>query len=315
MARLLVLPSLAVVALGTAPAIAADLDTLDLARRTVAATIPMQWEDEDARLGSYLFVRGGVNLLDDVDVKRGDFSVGANKGLDGTGLPPNFATPFSRGTITDLTLQTGTGYDLELGLGLKVAEDITLELATGIQWNPIDSASGRLDYVTTESDGMGGTNDIHWNSSVVGGDGEMWQVPITIALYYDAEIAEDLRLTVGGGGGVEWAHVSAKNLRSDLYAGAITQDPLTGNDVIVPLDFELEGESIALRYQVMLALSYELFPGGFLGGYVRYAGTSALNAGRFGFAQSPNNLYREASDIEIGGLRNLSFGATFSISF
>ena len=70
-----------------------------------------------------------------------------------------------------------------------------------------------------------------------------------------------------------------------------------------------------VRTRTVVALFYELFPGGFLGGYLRYAGASAVDLGRLGFVRSPNNLYREGADIEVGYLRNLSIGATFSISF
>ena len=313
MVRSLVLPSLSAVLATSLSSHAADLDTLDLARKAVTATIPLQWEDDD-RLGSYLFARGGVNLLNDPKVETATFTVGANKGLDGTGLPPDFDTPFVRGVLRDLELDAGVGYDIEIGLGLKVAEDITIELATGVQWNPISSTSGRLDYHSTEPDGQGGTNDVLWTSNAVGGEGEIWQVPITVSLLYDAEIADDLRLTAGIGAGVQWSNLSADDLRSDLYPGAIVQDDL-GNDVVVPLTFQLDGEAIALRYQAMVALSYELFPGGFLGGYLRYAGTSAVDLGRLGFVRSPNNLYREGAEIEVGYLRNLSIGATFTISF
>lgn len=148
----------------------------------------------------------------------------------------------------------------------------------------------------------------------MGGEGEIWQVPITVSLLYDAEITDDLRLTAGIGVGVQWSNLTADDLRSNLHPGAIVQDDL-GNDVVVPLTFQLDGEAIALRYQAMVALSYELFPGGFLGGYLRYAGTSAVDFGRLGFERSPNNLCREGADIEVGYLRNLSIGATFSISF
>lgn len=98
----------------------------------MTATIPLQWEDDD-RLGSYLFARGGVNLLNDPKVETATFTVGANKGLDGTGLPPDFDTPFARGVLRDLELDAGVDYDIEIGLGLKVAENITIELTTGVQ--------------------------------------------------------------------------------------------------------------------------------------------------------------------------------------
>jgi hypothetical protein len=184
-----------------------------------------------------------------------------------------------------------------------------------MQWNPISWVEATLDYVTTEPDGMGGANRIGWTSAAIGGEGEIWQVPMTIALTYDAEIAPDLRLTVGGGGGVQWSTLSTRNVRSGTYAGAVYTDPDTLQPVLGPLSFDLGGQSIALRYQFMAALSYEIFPGGFLGGYVRYAATSNLDFGPMEFAAVPNNLYRGATDVEVSRLANLSVGATFSITF
>ncbi len=315
MVRPLILPSLAATVLVIAPANATDLDTLDLARNAVSVSIPLQWDEDDVPLGSYLFARGGVNLLSDFDIGASDFTVGANLGLDGTGLPLNQATPMVDGSIGTARCIVDPGYDIELGLGLKVAEDITIELATGVQWNPIKRVEGSLDYVTVEPDGMGGVNRISWSSAASGGDGEIWQVPITIALTYDAEIAENLRLTVGGGGGIEWSTTSVANVKSLQYPGAIYTDPDTLQPTLVPLTMDLSGQAIALRYQFMVALSYEIFPGGFLGGYVRYAATSNLDYGPFSFATSPNNLYRGASNIEVSRLENLSIGATFSITF
>jgi hypothetical protein len=315
MVRPLILPSLATTVLVTATASASDLDTLDLARNAVSVSIPLQWDQDDVPLGSYLFARGGVNLLSDFDIGASTFTVGTNLGLDGTGLPLNPLTPMVDGSINTARCIVDPGYDIELGLGLKVADDITLELATGVQWNPIKRVEGSLDYVTVEPDGMGGVNRISWNSTASGGGGEVWQVPITIALTYDAEILEDLRLTVGGGGGVEWSTMNAGSVQSLQYPGAVYTDPETLQPTLVPLTMDLSGQAIALRYQFMVAVSYEIFPGGFLGGYVRYAATSNLDYGPFGFATSPNNLYRGASNIYVSRLENLSIGATFSITF
>lgn len=317
MARSLALTSLAVAAAGTgtAPAIGADLDTLDLARSTVAATIPLQWDEDEQPLGSYLLVRGGVNILTDPTMNLASFSAGTNLGLDGTGLPLNPLTPMSGGSIRDAKLHAGTGYDIELGLGLKVADDVVIELATGVVWNPIDRVNGRLDFETEEPDGLGGVNTLHWISDAMGGDGELYQVPLTVSVLFDAEIAEGLRLTAGIGGGVEWSRLQVDDIRSNTYTGAYIQDPETGDPTLIPLAIDLDGESIALRYQAMLALSYEIFPGGFLGGYVRYSGTSILDYGTIGFDRSPNNLYREGSDVEIPYLRNLAVGGSFTITF
>lgn len=314
MVRSSALPSLVVATLLAAPATATDLDALDLARGVVTATIPLQWDDE-VPLGSYLFARGGVNLLSDFDIGLASFTVGANTGLVGTGLPPNPQTPMVGGSIRGATAVVDAGVDIEIGLGLKVAEDITLELATGMQWNPISRIDATLDYTTTAPDGMGGTTRTNWTSAAVGGDGEIWQVPMTLTLNYDAEIAPDLRLTVGGGGGVVWSTLTTRNLRSTEYPGALYFDPVTLQPTLAPLSLDLGGQSIALRYQLMAALSYELFPGGFLGGYVRYSATSNLDYGPLSFAAVPNNLYRGATDVEVSRLENLSIGATFSITF
>jgi len=314
MVRPFAVTSLAAVTLASAPAAAADLDTLDLARGTIAATIPLQWDDE-VPLGSYFFARGGVNLLSDFDIGTASFTVGSNLGLDGTGLAPSSQTPMVDGSLRNARCVVDPGYDIELGLGIKVAEDITIELATGMQWNPISRLEATLDYVTTEPDGMGGVNRVGWTSTAIGGDGEVWQVPMTISLTYDAEIAPDLRLTVGGGGGLEWSTITTRDVRSDTYAGALYTDPDTLQPTLAPLSLDLGGQSIALRYQFMVALSYEIFPGGFLGGYVRYAATSNLDYGPMSFAPAPNNLYRGATDVEVSRLQNIAIGATFSITF
>ena len=86
MVRPLIVPSLATTVLVTATASASDLDTLDLARNAVSVSIPLQWDQDDVPLGSYLFARGGVNLLSDFDIGASTFTVGTNLGLDGTWL-------------------------------------------------------------------------------------------------------------------------------------------------------------------------------------------------------------------------------------
>ena len=146
------------VALGSSPVLASDLDALGLARGRLAAEIPLQWDEDEIPLGSYLLLRTGLNLLEDPSLKTATFTVGSNRGLDGTGLPLDPLTPMTRGSLRDARIRVEPGIDLEIGFGLKVAEDVVIELATGVTWNSIERVEGTLDYVTVEPDGAGGGN-------------------------------------------------------------------------------------------------------------------------------------------------------------
>ena len=51
------------------------------------------------------------------------------------------------------------------------------------------------------------------------------------------------------------------------------------------------------------------------GAYIRYSGSSIADLGALTFQESPNNLYRDSGDIDLGGFRNLGVGLTLSAAF
>ncbi|MEC8321738.1 MAG: hypothetical protein VX726_09140 [Planctomycetota bacterium] len=308
------LPACSLALLPSVALMASTPDALDLVW-SVQPEVPLQIQEFDESTGNYLVVRGGVALLQDPTVEDISFSVGANFGLENA-LGPAADFQMVDGRIRNASLVTGTGYDITIGLGLELSEEITVEIQTGFQWNPVDRLSADLLY-TVEQDLGGGVSDtFDFASSATGGAGSLYQVPLTANLLFDTEIAEGLRLDVGIGAGIQWSTLTSSNVTSTAYPGTFVLDPDNpGSYLTVPLVMNLDGQAIAARYQAQAGLSYELFPGGYLGGYVRIAGTTLLNQGGMTFQQSPSNLYRDGGDIRIPSLRTLTVGARFSMSF
>lgn len=302
---------------GAASATEIDILALAQARQSLPGEMPLQIPEEKEVLGSYLFVRSGVNILQNPTANPIDFTVGGNFGLEGSGLPPNVKTPFRRGSLRAITFQVDDGLDLALGIGLKLAPDLAVEFETGFQWNKIRSIEADLQYVVDDEILM---QDLTYRSRASGGTGDIYQVPLMMNLLYDVEVVEDLRLSLGAGAGLQWTSFSSSSIVSSRYPGALLSEPDPMNPAMsiyypVPLQIDASGQAISFRAQIQASLSYRLFSGVHLGAYIRYSGSSIADLGALTFQESPNNLYRDSGDIDLGGFRNLGIGLTLSAAF
>ena len=298
---------------GAASATETDILAITQARQSLPGEMPLQIPEEKEVLGSYLFVRSGLNILQNPTANPIDFTVGGNFGLEGSGLPPNIKTPFARGSLQAITFQVDDGLDLALGIGLKLAPDIAVEFETGFQWNKIQSIEADLQYVVEDEILM---QDLTYRSTASGGAGDIYQVPLMMNLLYDIEVVEDFRLSLGAGAGLQWTSFSSSAIVSRRYPGALLpEDPGMPIYYPVPLQIDASGQAISVRAQIQASLSYRLFSGVHLGAYIRYSGSSIADLGALTFQESPNNLYRESGDIDLGGFRNLGIGLTLSAAF
>lgn len=97
--------------------------------------------------------------------------------------------------------------------------------------------------------------------------------------------------------------VVARSSRDD----GMVADDSASLDRMVPGDDILDDPTRGFRIR--------LGANAFLGGYVRYGGTSQNNFGSLKFDGDLNNTLRDAADVEVAGLQNFGFGLTLTIAF
>ena len=305
----------ALVAFVTASVEGSTPDVLDLVRDSAVRSIPLQYDygDEDESIGGYLVVRAGVALLDDPTAESIQFKSGSNFGLQNALNGPNIR--MTEGRLEDVDFVAGTGYDFTFGIGIKLSEEVTVEVQTGVQWNPIESASANLSYLVEEQVPGGDPIERSYSSPAIGGQGDIYQVPLVANLLYDVEVMKDLRLAIGAGAGVQWTQFTSRNITSTEYPGVIYYDQISQQEQLLPLIMNLEGQAISARFQLRAGLSWQVIPRGFLGAYVQFSQSSLVNIGGLGFDENANNIYRDGGEIRVPYLRSLSIGGRFSYTF
>lgn len=288
----------------------APVDVLAIVQEIDPDVIPLAVED-DRELRSYFAARLGYNLLGGYNPTALSFKI-ADRGAIGVRA--------LAGTSQGLSLSVDGGVDLNFGLGLKLTDEVTIEIQGGIAYNKIERVQGDLliEYGTIDADGDPVFDPSENRSyALSGGNGAYYQVPITANLLFDKEIDPDLRFRAGVGVGVQWTHLQMSGIQAVGNAGVEIPNPDGGPPptVLVPYAFSVDAPSIAVRYQAMIGLDYRLGANAFLGGYVRYGGTSQNNFGSLKFDGDLNNTLRDAADVEVAGLQNFGFGLTLTIAF
>lgn len=283
------------------------IDVLSMLQEIDPDRIPLT-VDEDESLRSFFVARVGVNSLHSANPKSGiDFKI----------VPPQFRQVqppypiFAR--LNRLQLDVGVGMDVTLGLGLKLTEEVTIEIQSGLTYNPIDGVTGELEVSSGEIDGAGepvldpNANPVSYG--LTGGAGAYYQIPVTANLFWDGEIAQDIRFRLGAGVGVQWTQLQLRGIRTAVDAG-VGQPP-----DFVPYDLTVDAPSIAVRYQATIGIDARLARGVFMGAYIRYSGTSQNDFGEVKFNQRIANTFRNGSDVEVGSLQNIAFGVTLTLAF
>ncbi len=163
---------------------------------------------------------------------------------------------------SNLEMKFGAGVAVDVGVGYSLNKIFAVQLQTGFAWNKIKSIEG--------------------SPFISGGEGNAYQIPLTVNLVMGFPITETWNLGFSAGGGIEWA-----NLKGSLVSG--------GQSV------NYDGTSYAFRYQLGVAATRQIAHNMTLGFGVRFSGTTSVDVG--------------ASDDKLKGLTNLGLGATFKLTF
>ena len=175
-----------------------------------------------------------------------------------------------------------TGIGLNVGVGYTVAENLAVEVRSGILWNQIDKADG--------GDSTGGT--------LSGGKGAMYQVPVMASLIYSIPINDKFSIGLKGGVGVQFT-----NFRADDVTFAF---PGQQNETL-----KWDHNSTAFRWEVGFQLAREVADNIRIGGGVMFSGTSKVNIGSGEIA----GIGSIGEDQKLKGLYNVSLGFGVNISF
>jgi len=159
------------------------------------------------------------------------------------------------------TMKFGAGVAIDLGVGYSLNKIFAVQVQTGLAWNKIDSIEGPF---------------------ISGGEGDAYQVPLTLNLVMGFPVSEHWNLGFSAGGGVQW-----NSLDGSGRSGATS--------------YNYTSRSFAFRYQFGVAATREIAHNMTLGFGIRYSATTSVDVG--------------FNDEKIKGLMNLALGATFKLTF
>ena len=179
---------------------------------------------------------------------------------------------------TDVKFKFKTGVGVNLGVGYAFAENLAVEVRSGIMWNKIKEVEGTY---------MG-------NAMLSGGSGHMYQVPVMASVVYSLPINEKTNLGIKAGAGIQWTDFKADSI-------TLTTAPL------LPLDnLSYSNKSTAFRWELGLQLATQVATNVRVGGGVIFGGTSEVNIGEL----SGNSM-----EDKLKGLYNVSLGFGVNIAF
>jgi outer membrane protein W len=176
-----------------------------------------------------------------------------------------------------------TGVGLNVGVGYTVAENLAVEVRSGLLWNQIDKAEGLGATVGTLS----------------GGKGAVYQVPVMASLVYSIPISDKFSIGLKGGAGVQFT-----NFRADDVAVTLRN----GDKAMLKWD----NNSTAFRWEVGFQLAHQVADNIKIGGGVLFSGTSEVNIGSSEIAGNPGNI---GLDQKLKGLYNVSLGFGITVAF
>ena len=194
----------------------------------------------------------GLGAQDDASADSGMYlllGVGANMAQD-TDVDDVFVTG---GSVTSTSISYNVGLDLNVGLGIPIMDQLSVEVMTGLAYNTIDTVSGNFDVL-----GITG--------SFTAADGELIQVPIMANLRYDFDLGDSMTLGLFGGAGFQYSDLNISSLTGTTAFGSFSDDFGSGDD-------------FNFRYQFGLNLAWDISNNSSLGIYVRYSGTTGADFG------------------------------------
>lgn len=174
-----------------------------------------------------------------------------------------------------------TGIALNVGVGYGIAENLAVEIRSGLMWNKIDGTSG----------GESGFQ-------ITDGSGDIYQIPVMASLIYSIPINDRFSIGLKGGAGVQFTNFNAKDV-TIVSPGARDRQSSWNND------------STAFRWEVGFQIAHQVAPNIRIGGGVLFSGTTDVNIG----SADPAGLGVLDDDQKLKGLYNVSLGFGVNISF
>lgn len=162
----------------------------------------------------------------------------------------------------DHTMKFGPGVAVDLGVGYSLNKIFAVQVQTGVAWNKIDSIDG---------------------ADLSGGEGNVYQVPLTLHLVMGFPISDSWKLGFSAGGGIQWTNFDGSGRTNGSMA------------------YSYSSQSYAFRYQLGVAATRTIAHNMTLGFGVRFSGTTSLDIGYNG--------------EKVKGLTNIGLGATFKLTF
>lgn len=181
----------------------------------------------------------------------------------------------------DAKFKFKTGIALNVGIGYGIAENLAVEVRSGLMWNKIDGSSG----------GESG-------SEISGGKGDIYQIPVMASLVYSIPINDKFSIGLKGGAGVQFTNFNAKDVT--------IVNPGQPN-VLASWD----NDSTAFRWEVGFQVAHQVTSNIRIGGGVLFSGTTEVNIG----AADVAGFGSVDEDQKLKGLYNISLGFGVNISF
>ncbi len=286
-------------------------DTLDLLQDSpeVGRDVAFETAELDVFSGA-LQVRIGVSTVE--NIRLGDVSTRAVfAGVPGQNPIPSLPQPdreiveqYISGEWTDATLQLNPGIDIEIGGSTPLGHGFRFEGSVGMTWNSVETFGGTI-----------GTPAYPSTGNVVGGSGNLFQVPLVASVGWGMEF-DDLSFLVSGGVGVQWT-----TLRADGISSAANPERIMSFD----------SSTANMRFELGLELGYRVTDRFTLGGYLRWSTTSPVDfgsasidpsdvavpfpAGSLPPGSTPPPYALQTGDVKADWIRTIAFGFSARIEF
>ena len=185
--------------------------------------------------------------------------------------------------------KAGVGFNI--GVGYAFNKYFAVEIRSGYLWNSLDS-------VPSYDFGPPGS----FKSTVNGGDGNLYQVPLTADLVVSIPISDNFTIGLLGGIGMQWTKFKVSNIgltRANVDVGTLG----------------FNSDSVAFRYNFGLRFAHQIAHNVRVGGGFLFSGTTEVKLGKGTYAFNAGGSTEGDVDVNLRRILNISIGAGVSISF
>ena len=186
--------------------------------------------------------------------------------------------------------KAGVGFNL--GVGYAFNKYFAVEIHSGFVWNSLDSVPS---YNLGPPSGF--------KSTVSGGDGNLYQVPLTTDLVVSIPISDNFSIGLLGGVGMQWTKFKVSNI------GLLNQ----ASADVGTLGFN--SDSVAFRYNFGLRFAHQIAHNVRVGGGFLFSGTTEVQLGKGTYTYNTGGSAEGNVDVNLRRILNISIGAGVSISF